>query len=219
MTETRSEVHSLFPTPIGSYRGFPQQKELKEHLSSIMEKHQGRKNSQDNRLIHYYDQDKGGVLLIDDPLLNALRVWILSCGQDFISRVQGYRCEGLQVISSWLNWANEGGGQSAHSHENSFISGTYYICFEEGHSPIRFYKPATHETPNRPYISLLKSETKTIFSADEVKISPGQGNLLLWPSHLLHGHRGNARDGRFSLSLNLMPTKLIGRSYSLSIAH
>ena len=218
MANTHAEIHSLFPTPIGSYKGFDQQEELKLYLVDLLQKSQARENSQDQRLLHYFDTNNSGILTLKDPLLEALKRWVLFCGKDFITRVQGYQCENLQVISSWLNWANQGGAQSPHSHENSFISGTYYMCFEKGHAPIRFWKPASHSQANTPYMSLLKTETETIFSSNEVQVAPAEGTLLLWPSHLLHGHSGNARDGRFCLSLNLMPTKLIGSSYSLSIA-
>jgi len=69
--------------------------------------------------------------------------------------------------------------------------------------------------PNRPYLSLMRAEQHTAFSSDEVAIAPVAGTLLLWPSQLLHGHSGNALDGRLSLSFNLLPTRLSGSSYGL----
>ena len=54
-------------------------------------------------------------------LLQMLQDWILSCALNFVKQVQGYQCDGLQVISSWLNWADVGAGQLPHSHENSWI--------------------------------------------------------------------------------------------------
>jgi len=75
-----------------------------------------------------------------------------------------------------------------------------------------------HVKPNRPYLSLMRAEPHTAFSSDEVAIAPAPGTLLLWPSHLLHGHSGNALDGRLSLSFNLLPTRLLGSSYCLALA-
>jgi uncharacterized protein (TIGR02466 family) len=215
----QAQVHALFPTPVGSYIGFEQQQELQRHLLALVQASQARPNSQDPRLRHYFDSVGQGVLALEDPLLQAFQRWILAAGMDFVTRVQGFQCEGLQVISSWLNWAEVAGGQPPHSHENSWISGTYYVCFEEGHAPIRFWRPGAQSQPNRPYLSLMRGAQHTPFSSDEVAIAPASGTLLLWPSHLLHGHSGNARDGRLSLSFNLLPARMLGSSYGLELSN
>ena len=59
---------------------------------------------------------------------------------------------------------------------------------------------------------------RTSFSANEIQIAPAPGTLLLWPSHLLHGHSGNARNGRLSLPMNLLLQRLIGSSYGLELS-
>lgn len=218
MSSTTSQIHALFPTPVGSYAGFWNQGLLREQLLLMVAHADGRLNSQDPRLRHYFDSSGQGVLLLENPAIQDLKAWIVSCGLDFVTRVQGYACNELQIISSWLNWAEVGAGQPPHSHENSWISGTYYVCFEQGHAPIRFWRPSAHSQANRPYFSLIQTEQATAFSSDEIAIAPAPGTLLLWPSHLLHGHSGNNLDGRLSLSFNLMPTQLRGSSYSLSIS-
>ena len=111
-----------------------------------------------------------------------------------------------------------GAVQAPHSHENSWISGTNYVCFEGGHAPIRFWRPGALAHPNRPYLSMAAGGQRTSFSTDEIQIAPAPGTLLLWPSHLLHGYSGNARNGRLSLSMNLLPKRLIGSSYSLEVS-
>ena len=218
MTSTSSQIHALFPTPVGSYAGFSDQDLLREHLLLMLSRVDGRLNSQDPRLRHYFDSCGQGVLLLEDPIIQDLKTWILSCGLDFVTRVQGYACDELQIMSSWLNWAEVGAGQPPHTHENSWISGTYYACFEEGHAPIRFWRPGALSQANRPYFSLDKTGQSTVFSSDEIAIAPAPGTLLLWPSHLLHGHSGNSLDGRLSLSFNLMPLQLRGSSYSFSLS-
>ena len=218
MSAHQVQVHALFPTPVGSYCGFPQEQELQQFLIDLVKASQARLNNQDPRLRHYFDAAGQSVLALDDPLLQSLQRWILAAGLDFVYRVQGYQCEELQVTSSWLNWADTGGGQPAHCHENSWISGTYYVCFEAGHAPIRFWRPGAQSQPNRPYLSLMQADHMTIFSADHVNLSPASGTMLLWPSHLVHGHSGNVLDGRLSLSFNLMPKQLSSSSYSIKVA-
>jgi uncharacterized protein (TIGR02466 family) len=218
MHNTKSQVHALFPMPVGSYSGFAGQEPLREHLLALLQTEPGRYNSQDAHLRHYFDNKSKGILAQEEPLLQELQAWILSCGHNFVAEVQGYQCDGLQAISSWLNWAEAGAGQPPHSHENSWISGTYYVCFEQGHAPIRFWRPGAQTQPNRPYLSLMRAEKHSVFSSDEVAIAPAAGTLLLWPSQLLHGYSGNALDGRLSLSFNLLPTRLLGASYGLALA-
>ena len=218
MTTSQSQVHALFPTPVGSYSGFAHQDALEEKLLGLLTVDQARTNSQDPQLRHWFDSNGGGVLEIEEPLLQDLKTWILDCSLSFVQTVQGVQCDAMQVISSWCNCADVGAVQAPHSHENSWISGTYYVCFEEGHAPIRFWRPGALAQPNRPYLSMAVGGQRTSFSADEVQIAPAPGTLLLWPSHLLHGHSGNARNGRLSLSMNLLPQRLIGSSYSLEVS-
>tara|TARA_Y100000589_G_scaffold237160_1_gene224587 strand:- start:2 stop:676 length:675 start_codon:yes stop_codon:yes gene_type:complete len=218
MTTFQPQVHALFPTPVGSYSGFAGQDALQEKLLTLLTCDQARINTQDPQLRHWFDVSGGGVLEIEEPLLQDLKTWILDCALFFVQQVQGIQCDGMQVISSWCNCADVGASQAPHSHENSWISGTYYVCFEEGHSPIRFWRPGALAQPNRPYFSMAARDQLTSFSADEIQIAPAPGTLLLWPSHLLHGHSGNARNGRLSLSMNLLPQRLIGSSYSLDLS-
>ena len=217
MSKYRSQVHPLFPIPVGSYKGFSKQDEIKESLLDLLSSNEARPNSQDPNLRHWFDSSVTGVLNLNDSLLQALKSWVLDCTVDFVQEIEGCHCNEMQVISSWCNCADKGASQAPHRHENSWISGTYYITHEEGHAPIQFYKSAALTQPNSAFLSLAK-KTTTLFNTDTIQISPSSGTLLLWPSHLLHGYSGNAKDGRLSLSMNLLPKNLIGSSYSLSLA-
>ena len=216
MTSFKSQVHALFPTPVGSYSGFSGQDVLQEKLLGLLTADQARINTQDPQLRHWFDASGGGVLDIEEPVLQDLKNWILECALSFVQQVQCLKCDGLQVINSWCNSADIGAIQAPHSHENSWISGTYYVRFEKGHAPIALaLKTRTTESS---YLSIATCEQRSSFSADEIQIAPAPGTLLLWPSHLLHGHSGNARNGRLSLSMNLLPHRLAGSSYGLELS-
>ena len=216
MSKYRSKVHPLFPTPVGNYKGFSKQNEIKEALLDLLSSNEARPNSQDPNLRHWFDSSVTGVLDLEDSLLKALKDWVLDCALDFVQEIEGCHCNEMQVISSWCNCADKGASQAPHRHENSWISGTYYIAHEEGHAPIQFWKPAAFTQPNSAFLSLAKKKF-TAFNTDAMQISPSPGTLLLWPSHLLDGYSKNSKDGRLSLSMNLLPKKLIGSSYSLSV--
>ena len=108
MTTTQSQVHALFPTPVGSYCGFAQQDVLQEKLLGLLTTDQARTNSQDPQLRHWFDSNRGGVLEIEEPLLQDLKTWILDCSLSFVQRVQGTQCDAMQAISSWCNCADAG---------------------------------------------------------------------------------------------------------------
>ena len=73
MTTTQSQVHALFPTPVGSYSGFSGQDALQEKLLGLLTADQARTNSQDPQLRHWFDSNGGGVLEIEEPLLQDLK--------------------------------------------------------------------------------------------------------------------------------------------------
>ena len=130
--------------------------------------------------------------------------------------VQGVQCDAMQVISSWCNCADVGAVQAPHCHENSWISGTV-TCVLEGHTHLLLASWGLSPA-QPPYLSMAAEGERTSFSANKIQIAPAPGTLLLWLSHLLHGHSGNARNGRLSLSMNLLPQRLIGSSYGLEVS-
>jgi len=217
--KTERQIYSLFPTPVGRYGGFERHHELIALINSLVEQADAHPNGQDPNLLHYFDRQDAGFLRRADPLILELTSWIQACALDFVVNALALACDELMVASSWLNRCGIGGSQAPHSHENSLISGTYYLNFADGHAPIRFWRPTGLSMPTSPYLSLmaLAAERQTHFSAPEVQIAPALGTLLLWPSHLLHGHSGNALEDRLTLSFNLLPKRLKGSSYCLEI--
>ena len=117
MTIFPSQVHALFPTPVGSFSGFAQQDALQEKLLGLLTANEARTNSQDPQLRHWFDalRRRFG----DRRTRTAELTWILDCSLSFVQRVQGVQCDAMQVISSWCNCADVGAVQAPHSHENS----------------------------------------------------------------------------------------------------
>jgi uncharacterized protein (TIGR02466 family) len=219
VTSAERQIHALFPTPLGSYQGFAYHDQLLALVLEQLEEAEAHQNGQDSNLSHYYDRSGAGFLDFQKPLIQELRSWILQCSLDFVCNALGLRCDELIIASSWLNRCAVGGSQAAHSHENSLVSGTYYLNFSQGHAPIQFWRPAAAAVANVPYLSLASdpAHQQNAFSAQQIQIAPSAGGLLLWPSHLLHGHSGNAAANRLTLSFNLLPRRLVGSSYSLEI--
>ena len=56
-----------------------------------------------------------------------------------MQRFQGVQSDAMQLISSCCKCADVESVLATHSYENSWISGAYYVCFEEEHAPICFW--------------------------------------------------------------------------------
>ena len=170
MSQVRLQLHPLFPTPVASYSGFDQQEVLFETVSSLLKDVPPRLNSQDSRIRHWYDTNSTGFLQINDRVIYALKDWILNCALHFVNEIQGCHCDGLQVISSWCNSAGLGASQAPHSHENSWISGTYYVCFENGHAPISFYRPGFLSQPKNHIFRCMQIHIKPVLMPKRLKL-------------------------------------------------
>lgn len=73
MTTSHFQVHVLSPTPVvGSYSGFAQKDALLETLLVLLIPDQARTKNQYPHLRHWFNGSGGGVLEIEEPLLQDL---------------------------------------------------------------------------------------------------------------------------------------------------
>ena len=102
----------------------------------------------------------------------------------------------LKVNNVWSNIQNSGSILNEHSHPNSIISGALYINVNDSCS-ITFHNP-------NPYIYFTHFVERTTFSFEWQQYPVKNGDLLLFPSWLKHGHRDhvNEMDNRVVISFN-----------------
>jgi uncharacterized protein (TIGR02466 family) len=117
-----------------------------------------------------------------------------------------------------LNLCDAGGSQYPHFHTNAFISGTYYVCHEEGHAPLFFRHPDGSTHSQVPSISLLPDMNKLGKYNCDVIMHPSEGEVMLWQSNLTHGYSDNQKDGRVSISMNFMPSLIVDDKYSYRVS-
>ena len=67
-------MHVLFPTQLGSYSGFAQQDALRKKLLVLLIPDQARTKNQYPHLRHWFNASGGGVLEIEEPLLQDLKL-------------------------------------------------------------------------------------------------------------------------------------------------
>lgn len=109
----------------------------------------------------------------------------------------------LFISNSWINKHKPGDGARDHIHTNSIFSGVLYLNVPEGDAGnISFHLPFIVPTYTT---STLDPETKenNLFNSRVWNITPKTGDILIFPSHLMHGVATNTtKENRYSLAFN-----------------
>ena len=106
------------------------------------------------------------------------------------------------ITNSWVLKHEPNDYNPAHSHANSLITGVYYLEVPEHSGDITFWKPdgltnIFHVSTNIPY------KEYTPINCGTWTITPREGDLLLFPSHLRHSISTNETNKqRYSLTIN-----------------
>ena len=207
----------MFPNPL--YRKpYPESDQVERDIRSILDKGNTNpvKNGMTEELMHY--ENDVGESLLDREEFSWVKVWIEDTAATYVKDVLGeLLIEDIVVTDSWLNVCNKGGYQYPHHHTNSYISGTYYVNFEEGHAPLIFRNENCSMFSRQQSISLgIDNDNPNKYNSDTI-IWPEKGECLFWQSHLTHGYTDNGKDDRISISFNLMPTVVNTDKYSYRV--
>jgi len=117
----------------------------------------------------------------------------------------------------WVNVLDAGGRQAMHNHANSFISGVVYLTPTHPGSQTVFMKsPGGSEFMFR---NDHRQMTPGEFCADKwVSPKPAAGDLVLFPSYLMHAVPPNQGERRITLSFNAIPARLDSWGYSIGFS-
>lgn len=118
------------------------------------------------------------------------------------------------IKEMWLNLLATGGGQGVHSHANSFISCVIYLT--ESHPSTRtvFYR----SMGGRDFAFSNEHRDARVGEYNAPKWAVPEmhpGDLVLFPSYLLHEVPNNQGDERVTLALNAVPDRLKSWDYEL----
>lgn len=118
------------------------------------------------------------------------------------------------ITDSWVNVCDAGGFQFFHSHANAVLSWTYFMNLkpEEGHAQLAFNRP---DISTRPFFALPQGGTG--YTCQLAQPDCREGQLLMWPGHLIHGYKENEADGRMTMSGNSVPSVIRNNGYVLKI--
>ena len=200
------EVIGLFPTPFMRAPGALPQRlvhGLIEHFSGqAMEG-----NSSSDKLSHTRTLKPA-----DSPLLLEVAALMQPKLVDFGALLFGERMPWL-LKEMWINFLDTGGRQATHNHANSFASGVIYLTPTHPSAQTVFMK-----SPGGTDF-IFKNDharmTQGPFNADKwISPAPAAGDLVLFPSYLMHAVPPNGGALRVSLAFNAIPARLDSWGYT-----
>lgn len=205
-----NEVFELFPTPFmrcpavidgESIRG------LQASLSAgVLQS-----NPQSNQLAHTQI-----IKPSDAPELATLATRILPSVAELGQLMFGEALD-WRIKEMWINVLQHGGRQAIHNHTNSFISGVIYLT--ESHPSA--YTVFAKGLGGRDFVfsnTNARSQGQLgPFNADKwIAPEPSVGDMILFPSYLLHEVPVNQGSVRVSLAFNAIPKRLDAWGYEIS---
>lgn len=150
----------------------------------------------------------------DSPLFVELARLVAPKLVDFGVLLFGERI-GWSVKEMWVNVLQTGGRQAMHNHANSFISGVLYLTPTHPAAQTVFMK-----SPGGTDFAFRNDHAAVVpnpYSADKwVSPAPEPGDLVLFPSYLMHAVPPNPGERRITLSFNAIPTRLDSWGYAVS---
>ena len=204
------EVIGLFPTPFmraPGTLGQPLVARLIEHFTARAL----RDNSSSANLAHTEMLRPS-----DSPLLIEAATSITPLLADFGALMFGERL-GWSLKEMWVNVSDTGGRQAMHNHANSFISGIVYLTRTHPEARTVFMK-----TPGGTDFSFKNDHAGVVtgpYNADKwISMPPEPGDIVLFPSYLLHAVPPNPGERRITMSFNAIPAGLDSWGYKISFS-
>jgi hypothetical protein len=205
-----TEVFALFPTPVSRVAAAidaVQAKLLAQRFASRTEV----TNAQSMQLAHSRLLAPG-----EDDALDAVIAAVGPHVQVFGALLFGETLRWL-VKESWVNVLQPGGRQALHNHANSFVSGILYLTTSDASAQTVFARGM-----GGPEFVLRNTHADVAPGAYDaqkwVAPAPQPGDLLLFPSWLLHEVPPNAGGERITIAFNAIPHRLDAWGYTLSFA-
>lgn len=200
MTVTLSRVDTIFPIPLYRYRveepGVNER--LAKEIAQRRKSEQGLENR--NRLgwqsVHdFFQRKEEGHVQLARLFAETMKKTI----QDLDQQADFSKFNVL--MNGWLNVNPPGGYNSPHQHSEAHLSGVYYVDVPKSKSDsggaIEFLSPH----PVRLLSTLIKSQ---MFS-DRIRVQPKAGDLIIFPSQLLHWvHPNDSGNPRVTVAFNAM---------------
>lgn len=202
-----SKVIGLFPTPLMKIDGFLNSESLQPFTKQAQSLHR-QANTADNQLSHtqMINPREDAIYL---RLTESVTPYLVTFGELlFAEKLQWF------VKEMWMNVLDHGGSQFMHTHANSFISGIIYITKPHPSTSTIFRK----NTGGGEYI--FKNDVPLNHYSSDTWMLPDvePGDMVLYPSYLLHGVPPNEGEQRITIAFNAIPHQLDSLGYKIRFA-
>ena len=201
------EVIPIFPTPVMRVRGL-----LPARLVAGLVDHFSTQALQDNNSSANLSHT-ATLRPADSPLFVEAAALVTPKLEDFGALLLGERL-GWSVKEMWVNVLDTGGRQAMHNHANSFISGVVYLTRSHAASQTVFMK-----SPGGSDFAFRNEHAGTTagpYNADKwVSPEPAPGDVLLFPSYLMHAVPPNPGERRITMAFNAIPTRMESWGYTI----
>ena len=196
-------VHSLFPEPV--YVSTLDRALTKGELKTINKykketyKNEGNTTSNDS-------------YVLENKALKNLKEDIHVCILDYFDKVI---CTSNSIIpyitQSWINYTKENQFHHKHNHQNSLVSGIFYISADKKVDSVTFNKLSLDE---RIELNVTKYN---MFNSTSFKFPVETGNIFLFRSPLVHSvEKKKGNNERLSLSFNIFIKGTVGNKKNLN---
>ena len=118
------------------------------------------------------------------------------------------------IKEMWVNLMDTGGLQAMHNHANSFISGVVYLTRTHADARTVFMKSpgGTDFAFKNDHAGIATNS----YNADKwISPAPNPGDVVLFPSYLMHAVAPNQGDRRITMSFNAIPNGLDSWGYAV----
>ena len=152
----------------------------------------------------------------DSPLLVDVAALLTPLLPEFGALLFGERL-GWSLKEMWVNVLDNGGRQAMHNHANSFISGVVYLTRTHADARTVFMKSpgGTDFAFKNDHAGVATNS----YNADKwISPAPEPGDVVLFPSYLMHAVPINPGERRISLAFNAIPTHLDSWGYRVSFS-
>jgi uncharacterized protein (TIGR02466 family) len=147
----------------------------------------------------------------DSPLFLEAATLITPKLVEFGAALFGERM-GWSLKEMWVNVLDTGGYQAMHNHANSFISGVLYLTPTHESAQTVFMK-----SPGGVDFSFKNDHAGMnpgAYNADKwISPAPQPGDVVLFPSYLMHAVPHNQGGRRVTLAFNAIPARLDSWGY------
>ena len=205
-----TEVFGLFPTPFMRVAG-ALDSALVSGLVAHFSGQASRENNSSAQLSHTTMLRPS-----DSPLLVQLAAVLTPPLIEFGALIFGQSL-GWSVKEMWVNLLDTGGRQAMHNHANSFISGVIYLTPTHPDSRTVFMK-----SPGGTDFAFRNDHAGSVtgaYNADKwISPQPEPGDLVLFPSYLMHAVPPNPGQRRITLAFNAIPTRLDSWGYTVGFS-